>query len=83
MVTSQQCSTGNDLRDLYTDALAAFHKSQDPILAGVMPGHPNYHEVSEAREQAYSNMLKARRLYWEHIEEHGCQAHNIGEQDAN
>jgi hypothetical protein len=75
MVMSQQCTTGKDLRDFYTDALAVSHKSQEPILAGVMPDHFNYQEVSEIREHAYSNMLKARRLYWEHIQEHECQAH--------
>jgi hypothetical protein len=70
------CSTAKGLLDLYTKTLAVFNEVQNPILAGVRPGHPAYAEVEELREQAHKAMLKARRLYWEHIQEHGCRAHN-------
>jgi hypothetical protein len=77
MVTPEVCDTEKQLMDLYTDALAAFHKSQEPILAGVLQDHPQYAKVRELREQAYQSMLKARCLYWEHVQEHGCRARVI------
>jgi hypothetical protein len=65
------------LMDIYTEALSAFHKSQQPILAGVLHGHPRYAKIRELQEQAYDSMLKARRLYWEHIQEHNCRARGL------
>jgi hypothetical protein len=68
------CSTAKGLLDLYTKTLAVCQEFQEPILAGVMPGHPVYADIEELREQAHKAMLKARRIYWEHIQEHGCRA---------
>ena len=82
-VAPHVCITEEMLLDLCTDAQAAFHKAQEPVLTGVAQDHPKYHEVRELREHAYTAMLKARRLYWEHVQEHGCQAHNTGGGEVN
>ena len=63
--------------------VAAFRKSQESILAGVLPDQPKYREVCEIREQAYGAMLKSRRIYWEHLQEHGCRAHGTPAADVN
>ena len=73
-MTPRGCSTAKSLLDLHNTALVAFHRANDPMFAGIAPGHQKYAEVHELREQAYLAMHRTRRLYWQHIDEHGCPA---------
>ena len=59
--------------DCYTAALAAFHKSQEVLLAGMWPGHPEYAETRRIKDQAFEVLLSARRVYWDHVVEHKCR----------
>ena len=67
------CREAGSLLDIYAAALSAFHKSQELILAGLTPDNPEYENVRELRDQAYESLLKARRLYWRHVRQHGCR----------
>jgi hypothetical protein len=46
-----------------------------PPQAGIRSGHPKYAEVHQLRDRAYRTVLKTRRLYRAHIQEHGCRVH--------
>jgi hypothetical protein len=59
--------------DCYTAALAAFHKSQEVLLAGMLPDHPRYPEVRRLKDRAFESLLRARKLYWDHVAEHQCR----------
>jgi hypothetical protein len=80
-MASQGCPEAKQLLDLYTDALALFHRSQEPMLAGVVPGHPDYPEVCTIRDNAHQAFLKMKRMYWEHVREHGCRSRGPREPD--
>jgi hypothetical protein len=57
-VPSHGCVEAKVLLELYTEAIAAFHKSQEPILAGILPNHPTYSELRELRERATTQCSK-------------------------
>jgi hypothetical protein len=59
--------------DCYTAALAAYNKSQEVPLDGMLPDHPGYQEVRGLKDRAFESLLKARKLYWEHVAEHKCR----------
>ena len=69
-----ECCTARTLLALHTQALAAFHKSQEPVLNGIRPGHAKYGEVRDLIEHAYHSVLKTQRLYRQHIAKHRCRA---------
>ena len=59
--------------DCYTAALTAFHKSEDPLLTGMPSGRLEYQEARRLRERAFDLLVRARRLYWDHVAEHKCR----------
>jgi hypothetical protein len=69
-----ECTAAMRLLDAYTDALRAFHTVQEPLLAGLQPGDPDYNRARIDREQAYVTLARARGLYWKHIQMHACRA---------
>jgi hypothetical protein len=80
-VTPEGCTTAKELLDLYANALALFHKSQEPILAGIVPRHPDYPEIRAIRDNAHQEFLKMKRMYWEHVREHGWRSRGPSEPD--
>jgi hypothetical protein len=58
--------------DCCTAALAAYHKSQEVLLGGILPDHPRYLEVRRLKDRAFESLLRARKLYWNHVAEHKC-----------
>lgn len=56
-----------------TAALAAFHKSQEVLLAGMLPDHPKYQEVRRLKDRAFESLLRARKVYSNHVTEHKCR----------
>jgi hypothetical protein len=67
------CREAGSLLDIYAAALSAFHKSQEPILAGLTPDNPEYEHVRELRDRAYESLFKARQLYLRHVRLHRCR----------
>jgi hypothetical protein len=59
--------------DCYTAALTAFHKSEEVLLAGMLPDHPKYREARRVKDRAFSILLRARKVYWDHVAEHKCR----------
>jgi hypothetical protein len=59
--------------DCYTAALTAFHKSQEALLAGMSPDDPRYPEARLIKDRAFGILLRARKLYWDHVAEHKCR----------
>ena len=50
-----------------------FHTVQEPLLAGMPPGHPDYNRARIDREEAYVELTRARGGYWKHVQMHGCR----------
>jgi hypothetical protein len=69
------CATAEVLYRIYVDSLSAFHQAQHPMLGGILPEDPKCKEVRDVRERAHEALLKARRLYWDHVQGHTCRAH--------
>jgi hypothetical protein len=67
------CREAGSLLDIYTAALSAFLKSQEPILAGFTPDNSEYENVRELRDRAYESLFKARQLYLRHVRLHRCR----------
>jgi hypothetical protein len=67
------CDEALALLDLYMAALTAFEKSQQPFVAGMLPDHPEYETARSLRQQSHGALLRARKLYRDHIKEHGCR----------
>jgi hypothetical protein len=59
--------------DCYTAALAAYYKSQNPLLTGLPPDDPKYLEVRHLRDRAFEALFRARKIYWDHVAEHECR----------
>ena len=59
--------------DCYTAALAAFHKAQEGLLAGMLPDDPRYPEVRRLKDRAFELLLRARKVYWDHVADHQCR----------
>ena len=59
--------------DCYTAALTAFHKAQEGLLNGMSPSHPEYPEVRRLKERAFGLLLRARKVYWDHVTDHKCR----------
>jgi hypothetical protein len=68
------CREAGSLLDIYAAALSAYHKFEEPILAGLTPDDPEYEAARQLREIAHKSLFKARRLYWRHVRLHGCRA---------
>lgn len=69
-----ECTAAIRLLDAYTDALRVFHTVQEPFLAGMLPGDPEYNRARINREEAYVELARARGLYWKHVQMHACRA---------
>jgi hypothetical protein len=69
-----ECTAAIRLLGVYTDALRAFHQVQEPLLAGLLPGHPDYNRARIDREEAYVALARARGVYWKHVQMHACRA---------
>lgn len=69
-----ECTAAIRLLDEYTDALRAFHTLQEPLLAGLLPGDPDYNRARINREEAYVAVARARGVYWKHVQMHACRA---------
>ena len=71
--TSSQVLTGCEeagrLQLDYTSAVAAFEKARDRLLSGW-----NNARRRMAVENGRARVVRARRHYWSHIEDHGCRA---------
>jgi hypothetical protein len=37
------------------------------------PGHPKYPEVRRLKDRAFQALLRARKIYWDHVAEHKCR----------
>jgi hypothetical protein len=69
-----ECTAAIRLLNEYTEALRVFHKVQEPLLAGLLPGHPDYNRARIDREEAYVALARARGVYWKHVQMHACRA---------
>ena len=67
------CSLAREMLDCHTAALAAYHKAQEGLLAGMLPDHPKYPEVRRLKDRAFEALLRARKVYWDHVTEHKCR----------
>jgi hypothetical protein len=67
------CSEAMRMLDSYTAALAAYHKSQEVLLAGMSPRHPEYSEARRIKDRTFELLLRARKAYWDHVAEHKCR----------
>lgn len=67
------CSEARQLLDCYTAALTAFNKSQEVLLAGLLPDDPRYPEARRLKDRAFGILLRARKVYWDHVTEHKCR----------
>ena len=43
------------------------------MLAGLLPGDPEYNRARIDREEAYVGLVRARGTYWKHVQMHGCR----------
>ena len=68
------CSFAREMLDCYTAALAAYHKSQEELLAGMLPSDPRYSDARRIRERAFDLLVRARKVYWDHITDHKCRS---------
>jgi hypothetical protein len=57
----------------YTAALAAYHKAQEALLTGMLPDHPKYPEVCRLKDRAFDTLVRARKVYGDHVAEHKCR----------
>jgi hypothetical protein len=39
----------------------------------MLPDHPRYAEVHRCKDRSFELLLRARKVYWDHIAEHGCR----------
>jgi hypothetical protein len=67
------CSEARAMLDCYTAALIAYHKTQDGLLAGMSRSDPRYEEVHQIQGRAFGLLVRARKVYWEHVTEHKCR----------
>ena len=67
------CPELKRLWDLYMGSLAAFHESQKPFLDGIRPHDSHYSRMRVAKERATSELIGARKNYWDHVQSHGCR----------
>jgi hypothetical protein len=67
-----RCGEAKAMLDCYTAAVAAFHKSQEVLLAGMPPTDPRYPEARRLRERALDLLVRARNVYWNHVTKHKC-----------
>ena len=67
-----ECTEALKLLDAYTHALRAFHTAQ-PVLAGMPLGDPEYNRARIDREETYVLLVRARGVYWKHVQMHGCR----------
>jgi hypothetical protein len=67
------CSEAKAMLDRYTIALAHFHKAQAGLLTGMSPSHPRYAEVRGLKDRAFESLLRARKVYWDHVTDHKCR----------
>ncbi len=72
------CPEGIRLLQAYTQALSVFHRAQEPLVTGLSRRNPDYAEARTAREQAFSELARARGLYWKHVQMHGCRVPAAG-----
>ena len=59
--------------DCYTTALTAFHKSQEVLQSGMLPDHPKYPEACRIKDRVFELLLRARKVYWDHVADHKCR----------
>jgi hypothetical protein len=59
--------------DCYTAALAAYHEAQEGLWTSMWTGHPRYTEFRRIRDEAFDLLLRARKVYWDHVAEHKCR----------
>jgi hypothetical protein len=65
------CQDASRLLATYKAALAAFDKVR--CVASLVPEHLTHQEAAQAREDANVVVLRARKAYWKHVDEHGCR----------
>ena len=59
--------------DSYTAALTAFHKSERALQTGITLVDSRYLEARRGRKRAIEILLRAWRLYWDHVAKHKCR----------
>ena len=67
------CGEAARLLDAYKAALAAFESASGSGIQSLAPNHITFQEARQANELAHGVLLRARRLSWKHIEQHGCR----------
>ena len=79
------CSEATRLLASYKAALSAYDAVLSPCFQRLAPEHITYAEACRAKEDAFNALRRARRAYWQHVEEHQCrapvglQAHQTGD----
>jgi hypothetical protein len=68
------CCEATRLLASYKAALSAFDAVLSPCFQHLAPDHITYEEACRAKEDAFNALRRARRAYWQHIEEHHCRA---------
>ena len=59
--------------DRYTAALTAYYKSEGVLRTGIALVDSRYLEARRVRKRAIEVLLRARRLYLNHVTEHKCR----------
>ena len=67
------CSQARKMLNCYRAALAAFRTSQKVLLTGMLPDDPRYQEALRLKERAFAILLRARKVYRDHVYEHKCR----------
>jgi hypothetical protein len=68
------CGEAMSLLESYKAALSAYDAVLSPCFQRLAPEHITYAEACRAKEDAFKALRRARRAYWQHIEEHRCRA---------
>lgn len=74
MSTHLACSEATRLLASYKSAMAGFDAVLAPCFQRLAPEHITYREACRAKEDAFKTLRRARRAYWQHVEEHQCRA---------
>ena len=72
--TTSYCEEAKSLLGSYTEALAAFHNAQIPLLnATTLDDDIGFVDARLAKDRAFAVLLAARRRYWGHVGDHRCR----------
>ena len=66
------CGVATQLLAAYRAALDAYDKVQGAAFQNLVQEHITMREAAHARDAAHRAMIRARKAYWRHVDEHAA-----------